>query len=147
MTAPSRARATWDTREEKLALVERICERIRNGAHVNHACALELLHKRRLYEWLAEDEEIAVMVAAARAEAGEAMRATVQLVAEGHGEERANANVLLHLLERSHPDEYSPPKTRIEQEVSGKDGAPQEHHVSMDVAGLVRIARAKKEST
>jgi hypothetical protein len=134
-------------RERSAETLERICERIRKGTPVNHAAALEGWPKQRFYEWLGDDQEARDAVDSARAEGAEGYREQVRELAAFGGPQGSNPNVLLHLMERLYPDEYSPPKTRIEQEVSGRDGAPQEHHVSMDVAGLVRIARAKKEST
>ena len=104
------------------AKLEAICARIEGGTHQNHACALEGVPRQTYYDLLGRDPEAAAMVAKARAVAAEALRARVQLVAEGCGEERANANVLLHLLERAHPEEYGPPKQRLEQ--SGPDGGP-----------------------
>jgi RecB family endonuclease NucS len=40
-----------------------------------------------------------------------------------------NANVLLHLLERSDPDNYAPPPKRVEQ--TGKDGGPVKAEVTV----------------
>lgn len=135
-----------DTRAR--ARLTAICDRIRSGTPINHACALEGVPRSSFYELVGRDEVAALQVAEARAVAAEDMRARLLLVAEGHGEERANANVLLHLLERAHPDEYAPPKQRVE--TSGPGGGAQEikHSgaIAVDLTGAMRIARSNGES-
>lgn len=122
-----------------------ICERIREGTHQNHAAALEGIPKRTYYHLLEHDEEAAAMVCAARAVAAESRLKQVEDAALGKIE-GANANVLLHLLERAHPDEYAPPKVRTANEHSGPEGKPME--VRTDVVSkltgdeLLRAAKA-----
>jgi hypothetical protein len=129
----SRARAKLDA----------VCERLAGGTPINHACALEGVPRQSFYELIASDEGAALVVAAARAKGAEAYRSSLVLIAEGNGAERANANVLLHLMERLYPDDYAPPKQRVEQ--TGADGGAQEikhsGEIVVDLSGAMRIAR------
>jgi hypothetical protein len=118
-----RARARAD-------VVAAICERVRGGTHVSHACALEGIAKSTLHEWRKEPE-IEIAVEAARAEAAESRRLQLERIAGGEhptvsADDKTfappNPNVLLALLARSHPDEYGQEKQRVEQ--TGADGAP-----------------------
>lgn len=137
LNPPARARAE---------VVAAICERIRTGTPINHAGALERVAKTTLHLWRHADPEVELLISTARAEAAEAARSELQEVARGKGMPGANANVLLHLLERAHPDEYAPPKQRVE--TTGADGGPQkiEHSggVVITNADAKRIARKKQ---
>lgn len=128
------------TRGEK---VNAVCQRIRKGTAINHACAIERVTRSAFYEWLEKDEEIAAQVGEARAHAAELLRRRIVRVALGHAPKGANANALLHLLERGHPDEYSPPKTRVE--TTGANGGPVRYEGKLEIEGLKRIARGKKD--
>jgi hypothetical protein len=112
-----------DTRA-RAELVAAVCARIRDGAPINHACALEGVTRSVFYEWRDKDPEVARQLAAARAVAAEEMRVELRgLIKTGS----RGAAPMLHLMERQHPDEYAPPPKRVEQ--TGKDGGPQEHVV------------------
>ncbi len=128
------------------ARARRVATHVRSGTPINHACALERVPRASFYEWMAQDPQIALDVGEARAVAAEAARRVVLAVALGEGEEGANANVLLHLLERAHPDEYAPPKQRVE--TTGADGGPQrvEHSGGVVISNpdAKRIARKKQ---
>ena len=102
-----------DTRA-RAVLVERVCDRIRGGTPINHACALERVTRSAFYKWLAEDEEIGAMVAEARAESAESMRKELLELIRS---EAKTSNSMLHLIERQHPDEYAPAPKKVE--VSG----------------------------
>lgn len=88
------------------------------------------------------DEEVRTDVEKARATGAEVYRGSIVSIASG-GVEGGNANVLLHLMERLYPDDYAPPKTRTE--VSGPEGKPQEHAVTVTIETAKRIARGTKE--
>lgn len=102
----SRARARLDA----------ICERLRGGMAVSHACAVEGVPRQSFYDLIGRDPEAQVAVEAARAEAAEALKANIIALAQGgEGVRGANPNVLLHLLARLYPSEYGPPVQRVEQ--------------------------------
>ena len=116
MTANSRrAEPTLAAHSRARARLDAICERLRAGTPINHACALEGVPRRTFYDLLARDPEAELAVQAARAEAAERLRENIIALAQGgEGNRGANPNVLLHLAERLYPDDYSPPKQRIE---------------------------------
>jgi hypothetical protein len=126
----------------------RICKRLEDGTPISHACALERVPRQSFYDLLGSDEDAALDVAKARAHGAEDYREQLVLIAKGCGEEGANANVLLHLMERLYPDDYAPPKQRVGLE--GDREAPLElkHSggIAIDVTSAVRIARQAKES-
>lgn len=122
--------------------LDAICERLRRGTPINHACALENVPRRTFYDLLDADEEAATAVASARAAGAEAYRESLVDIALGNGEEGANANVLLHLMERLYPDDYAPPPKRVEQ--SGPSGEPIQHAVTVTIDEAKRIARSKE---
>lgn len=109
-------------RAHRLALVARICEHIAGAEdgppmHVHHAAVLEGVHRQRLYEWRKADQEIDLMLSrasaiAARKRVAEVREAALGLLDSENG--KANANVLLSLLERAHPEEWGPARQRIE---------------------------------
>lgn len=140
-SGPAAAESSGHSRV-RARLVE-ICERIASGTPQNHACALEGVPRSSFYALLDSDPEALLQVQAARANAAEAAREELRMVALGGGAPGSNANVLLHLLERAHPDEYAPPKQRVEQ--TGADGGPQqvEHSgaVTITLEDAKRIAR------
>lgn len=130
------------------AKLEAICVRVAGRTHVNHACALEGVPRSSLYALIDADEDARLMLDAARAEAAESRRKEIELLALGipnEGMSSPNANVLLHLLERSHPDEYAPPKTRTE--VTGAEGKPQEHAVTVTITREQALSLARKKGT
>ena len=118
--------------------IDALCALLEHGVPMRAACARIGIPRTSLWEARKVDEELDVRVRDAMC-AWEAR--LVEKIATDEDWKSA-----AWLLERRRPKAWGPPKTRVEQEVTGRDGAPQEHHVSMDVAGLVRIARAKKES-
>jgi hypothetical protein len=121
LTADASARA----REARLAVVRRVAARVAGEGeappmHVAHAAALEGVHRQRLYEWRRDDPEADLLLHQAAAVAAGKRLAEVRDAALGlldgeHG--KANANVLLALLERAHPDEWGPAKQRVAAEV------------------------------
>ena len=126
----------------------RICKRLEDGTPISHACALERVPRQSFYDLLGSDEDAALDVAKARAHGAEDYREQLVLIAKGCGEEGANANVLLHLMERLYPDDYAPPKQRVGLEGDGANPVELKHSggVTLTVDNAVRIARQAKES-
>jgi hypothetical protein len=130
--------------------LEAICARIANRTPVKHACALEGVAKSSFY-WLRDnDPEAELMIARAQAEASEARRIELEQVALGNVPEGVspNANVLLHLLERSDPDNYAPPPKRVEQ--SGPNGHPietrNEHAITVAPDEVMKRLKDRRSS-
>ena len=133
-TGHSRARA-------KLAA---ICERIEAGTHQNHAAAEEEVPRSSYYALLEADEDARMRVDRALAKAAAVRKQRVEDAAMGRIE-GANANVLLQLLERAHPDEYAPPKVRTANEHSGPEGKPMEGAIKITIDRAVSALDALKE--
>jgi hypothetical protein len=131
--AHSRAREALDA----------ICERLREGTPINHACALEGVPRRSFYDLMEASEESRLAVDAARAYGAEQYRRDlVDIVTTGGKSERSNGNVLLHLMERLYPDEYRPAPQRVEN--SGPDGGAQRHEVAVTIEQASAGARGEE---
>lgn len=144
---PGQQRPVHSRAREALAA---ICKRLEGGTPISHACALERVPRQSFYDLLGSDEDAALDVAKARAHGAEDYRSELVLIAKGCGEEGANANVLLHLMERLYPDDYAPAPKALA--LSGPGGAPVQSEVkhsgtiAVDVTEAVRIARQAKEN-
>lgn len=122
-----------------------ICERIRNGTPVNHACALEDVPRSSFYALREADPEAEFAVAKAIAHWSESERLRIE-DALNAGDPKT-ANVRIHRIGIRDPENYAPPPKR--QEVSGPGGSAieQKHSGEVKVVGeLVRIARSAKEA-
>lgn len=129
VSAHSRARAALGA----------ICELIRNRTPINRACALENVPRRSFYDLLDADPEARDLVDQARAAAAHADEIELRhLIASGS----KSSNVMLHLMERLYPDDYAPPKQRVEQ--TGRDGGPQEHKIVVSIDDALDGARGKE---
>jgi hypothetical protein len=125
---PGQHRPVHSRARAKLA---EVCARLRGGTPINHACALEGVPRQSFYELIGSDEDAALQVAAARAEGAEEYRTNLVSLALGGGAERANANVLLHLMERLYPDDYAPPKQRVGLEGGDEGSKPVELKITI----------------
>ncbi len=99
------------THDERLAVVERICERVAGGTPINHACTYEDVDRSCLYDWRKRWPEIDAAVSRAVAEAMEAERKKLSGLIET---DARNANVQLHYMGVRDPETYGPPTKRVE---------------------------------
>lgn len=127
--APSDARA-------RARNVAAIAKRIAGGTAINHACALEGVPRSSFYEWIGEDAEFALVIDRARAKDAERRRREIEVHARKGNK---GANVLLHLLERAHPGEWSEPPKRLQHE--GHDGGPVKAAIALSVEQALAGAR------
>jgi len=99
--------------------VKAICDRIRKGSFLRHACERERVTERGLYHAMARDPEVAADVHEAQAESEENLLARMEVNTFDWKREA-------WLLERKRRDLFKPPKAEAEvkQELTGKDGAP-----------------------
>ncbi len=143
MTYPRRPKGKQDEKEPALRarardeVVAAICKRIAAGATIKNACAMERLSKSTLAEWRKDDATVELDVEEARAVKGEVLRMDIDAIANGRREiepgfSTPNANVLLQMLERMEPDEWAPPKQRVDATVS----------VTADAVTAERVAAA-----
>lgn len=99
------------THEERLAVVERICERVAAGTPINHACTYEDVDRSCLYDWRKRWPEIDAAVSRAVAEAMEAER---KKLASLISRDKRAANVQLAYMGVRDPETYGPPTKRVE---------------------------------
>lgn len=134
MTKPRSTRPA-DTRA-RAARVAAVAKRIEKGTPVNHACALESVSRAAFYEWIAEDAELATVIAKAKAVAGEREREKLEHLIT---KDKRAANVQLHYLQTRFPDEYPIAKQRVE--ATGKDDGPVRHAVALTIEQALAGAR------
>lgn len=113
-----------------------VAKRIATGTAIKHACALEGLPCSTFYLWVGEDAELALVVDRARAKDAERRRREIEVHARKGNK---GANVLLHLLERAHPGEWSEPPKRLQHE--GHDGGPVKAAIALSVEQALAGAR------
>jgi hypothetical protein len=104
-----------------------ICERIRGGTPINHACALEDVPRSSFYALREADPEADHAVLKAIAFWSEAERQRIEKALDA-GDPKT-ANVRLHRIGIRDPDNYAPPPKRVEQ--TGKDGGPVKTEVTV----------------
>lgn len=131
--------------EEKIAVQQRIIDEMSNGKTLSEICRQEgMPHRRRVYEWIADDADFAKAMDRAREIGADAIAdeqleiaddasndwmkrhskdGTEEWVLNGEHVQRSKLRIWTRqqLLEKWHPKKYG---AKVTQEHTGKDGAP-----------------------
>lgn len=121
--------------------IKAICDRIRAGSFVRHACERERVTERGLYYAIERDPQVALDVHEAQAESEENLLAQMAVNTFDWKREA-------WLLERKRRDLFKPPTKEVDSknEHTGKDGSPLPSAVTIVVASeeeMIALAARK----
>lgn len=127
----ARARGPYKLTDD---VVERICQRIADGAFIEHACAAECVSAMALRELRARDEAVEAAVRAALAAKVTNLLGAMQASNDWRREAWS--------LERTDREVFAPPKQTVDS-TNKHTGAPSQVLVIGSVDDLKRIARGQ----
>lgn len=122
------------------AVVQEVCEHVREGLDVTSACGLAMVPYRTIRTWMQRYEWVQLRIDHAR---GTDARELVLALRDAAAADAGNATKrAMWELERKHPLGWG---SRAALEVSGPEGGAQEHAITITLAEAERIAAESDE--